>query len=177
MTSYRRNFAPGASYFFTVNLRDRRSRLLFDHVELLRAAFRATHRRHMFTIDAIAVLPDHLHTTWTLPEADADFPLRWALIKADFSRRLPKAEPISQSRLRKRERGIWQRRFWEYTLRDENDFARHIDYIHYNPIKHGHVDRVADWPFSSFHRMVRLGIYSEDWAGAADEENSAFGER
>ena len=155
MPSYRRNFLPGGSFFFTVNLAERRSRLLIDNIELLRAVFRNTRRRHPFAIDAIAVLPDHLHAIWTLPEGDTDFSTRWSLIKAGFSRGLPKGERVSRSRGRKRERGIWQRRYWEHTLRDERDFARHADYIHFNPVKHGHVRRVRDWPFSSFHRMVQ----------------------
>jgi putative transposase len=177
VANYRRVFNRGASYFFTVNLLDRRSSLLREHIEELRAAFRGVRRRHPFTIDAIAVLPDHLHTIWTLPESDADFPLRWALIKADFSRGLPRAESVSASRSRKRERGIWQRRYWEHTLRDETDFFRHIDYIHYNPVKHSHVRRVCDWPYSSFHRMVRLGMYPVDWAGSAADPDGGFGER
>jgi putative transposase len=177
MTSYRRNFVAGGSYFFTVNLADRRVRLLTDKVDLLRAAFRDTRRRHPFAIDAVAVLPDHLHTIWTLPEGDDNFAIRWQLIKAGFSRGLPQGEPVSASRLRKRERGIWQRRCWEHTLRDEGDFARHVDYIHFNAVKHGHVERVADWPFSSFHRMVRLGFYPENWAGDPKERKSGFGER
>lgn len=176
MTAYRRNFVPGRSYFFTVNLADRRSRLLVDNIELLRAAFRTTRRRHPFTIDATAVLPDHLHTIWTLPEGDSDFAGRWQLIKGGFSRRLPRQEPVSASRVSKRERGIWQRRYWEHTLRDEDDLARHIDYIHFNPVKHRLVERVRDWPFSSFHRMLRLGIYPEDWAGVAENASSSFGE-
>jgi putative transposase len=124
MTNYRRNFIPGASFFFTVNLADRRQRLLVDNVELLRAAFRKVHVRHPFTIDAIVVLPDHIHTIWTLPEGDGDYALRWRQIKSRFSRGLPPLEYLSRSRAMKRERGIWQRRYWEHTLRAENDFAR-----------------------------------------------------
>src|SRR5258708_27668481 len=139
MPTYRRNIVAGGTYFFTVTLAERRLRLLTDHVALLRAAFRDTRLRHPFTIEAIAVLPDHLHTIWTMPEGDGDFAVRWAVIKASFSRMLPKGEPVSASRLRKRERGIWQRRYWEHTIRDEGDFARHVDYIHFNPVKHGHV--------------------------------------
>jgi putative transposase len=176
MTSYRRNFIAGGSFFFTVNLADRRLRLLTDHIERLRAAFCKTRRRHPFTIDAIVVLPDHLHAIWTLPEGDADFAIRWMLIKASFSRGLLHSEPVSSSRVRKRERGIWQRRYWEHTLRDETDFARHADYIHFNPVKHGHVSRVRDWPFSSFHRLVRFGVYPLDWAGDPDDP-AVFGER
>ena len=125
----------------------------------------------------MAVLPDHLHAVWTLPEGDADFAKRWQLIKSTFSRALPSGERISESRIARRERGIWQRRYWEHTIRDENDFARHVDYIHINPVKHGLVTRVRDWPFSSFHRMVKLGIYPEDWAGDAAVNSGKFGER
>jgi putative transposase len=177
MTNYRRNFVPGAGYFFTVNLADRRSRLLTGNIALLRAAFRYARGRHPFAVDAIVVLPDHLHAMWTLPEGDCDFALRWRLIKSTFSRGLPAGEQVSPSRARKGERGIWQRRYWEHTLRDEGDVARHADYIHYNPVKHGYVRRVRDWPYSSFHRMVRLGIYPEDWAGDAAGDEPAFGER
>jgi putative transposase len=177
MTNYRRNFIPGASYFFTVNLTDRRLRLLIEHIELLRSAFHYARTRHPFTIEAIVVLPDHLHAIWTLPDGDADFALRWRQIKSMFSRRLPRSELISTSRLAKGERGIWQRRYWEHTLRDDDDFARHVEYIHFNPVKHGHVARVRYWPYSSFHRMVRLGVYPEDWAGDHAADGAQFGER
>jgi putative transposase len=133
--------------------------------------------RHPFEIAATVVLPDHLHAIWTLPEGDADFALRWRLIKSAFSRELPDDERISASRARKAERGIWQRRYWEHTLRDENDFARHFDYIHFNPVKHGHVGRVTDWPYSTFHRMVQLGVYPEDWGGDSRNVGGGFGER
>ena len=167
MVRYRRNFISGGSFFFTVNLAERRQQLLIRHVEMLRRAFREVCSRHPFTIDAIVVLPDHLHAIWTLPDGDADFALRWRLIKSTFSRALPTGERISQSRAAKGERGIWQRRYWEHTLRDARDFARHMDYIHINPVKHGYVLQARDWPYSSFHRMVRLGIYPADWAGDA----------
>ncbi len=177
MTNYRRNFIPGASYFFTVNLADRKSSLLTDHIHHLRTAFRYTRARHPFTIDAIVVLPDHLHAIWSLPEGDADFATRWRLIKTTFSRALPGSERISQSRSRKGERGLWQRRYWEHTLRDERDFSRHADYIHFNPVKHEWVTRVEDWPYSSFHRMVRLGVYPKDWGGDVSASGARFGER
>jgi putative transposase len=177
MTSYRRNFVPGGSYFFTVNLADRRLSLLTGHIGLLRHAFRETRARHPFTIEAVVVLPDHLHAVWTLPEGDADFALRWRLIKSAFSRALPGGEHVSASRVEKGERGIWQRRYWEHTLRDEDDYARHVDYIHFNPVKHRHVTCVKDWPHSSFHRMVRAGIYPEDWGGDIRDDRSEFGER
>ncbi len=115
----------------------------------------------------MVVLPDHLHAIWALPPGDADYPLRWALIKSTFSRSLPKTEFIRDSRLAKRERGIWQRRYWEHQIRDEADLQAHVDYLHFNPVKHGYVRCVADWPFSSFHRYVRQGLLPADWAGAA----------
>jgi putative transposase len=177
MTNYRRNFLSGGSFFFTLNLAERRLRLLTDHIDLLRQAFRDVRRRHPFDIEAIVVLPDHLHAVWTLAEGDADFALRWRLIKTIFSRGLPASERISASRAGKAERGIWQRRYWEHTLRDEGDFARHVDYIHFNPVKHGHVTRVKDWPYSSFHRMVKLGIYPDDWTGDIANNALSFGER
>ena len=151
--------------------------LLTEHIDLLRNSFRGTRARHPFSIEAIVVLPDHLHAIWTLPEGDADFAVRWRLIKSSFSRGLPAGERVSASRAAKGERGIWQRRYWEQTLRDEHDFARHMDYIHFNPAKHGHVTRVRGWPYSSFHRMVKLGVYPNDWGGDAADPEGGFGER
>jgi REP-associated tyrosine transposase len=176
MTGYRRNFIAGGSFFFTVNLAERRRHLLTEHIDELRDAFRRVRRRHPFMIDAMVVLPDHLHAAWTLPEGDADFATRWQLIKSAFSHSLPASERISDSRAARGERGIWQRRYWEHTIRDEGDFARHVDYIHINPVKHGLVTRVRDWPFSSFHRMVKLGVYPEDWAGDVARYDGEFGE-
>jgi putative transposase len=177
MTDYRRNFIAGGSFFFTVNLAEPRLRLLTEHIDELRKAFRETRRDHPFTIDAMVILPNHLHTIWTMPEGDANFATRWRLIKSAFSRSLPTGERISDSRVAKNERGIWQRRYWEHTIRDESDFARHIDYVHINPVKHGYVTRVSDWPYSSFHRMVKLGVYPEDWAGDVSSHGGTFGER
>jgi putative transposase len=177
MAEYRRNFRGGGCYFFTVNLADRRARLLTDHIAALRSAFRDVQQNHPFTLDAIVVLPDHLHAIWTLPDGDADFSTRWRLIKGTFSRAVPPGERTSHSRMTKGERGIWQRRFWEHTLRDETDFERHCDYIHFNPVKHGHVGRVRDWPYSSFARMVRSGVYPDDWGGEGTSAEHDFGER
>jgi putative transposase len=177
VANYRRNFVPGGSYFFTVNLAERRLSLLTEYIDLLRRTFREVRTRHPFRIEAAVILPEHLHMIWTLPEDDADFALRWRLIKSGFSHALPGGERISASRATRGERGIWQRRYWEHTLRDENDFARHLDYIHFNPVKHGHAARVRDWPYSSFRRWVRLGGYPEDWAGDGTDESSGFGER
>jgi putative transposase len=177
MSNYRRTFVAGGRYFFTVNLAYRRPGLLTENIGLLRAAFRCVRARHPFAIEAAVILPDHLHAIWTLPEEDEDFALRWRLIKSAFSRGFPRGERISASRAGKGERGIWQRRYWEHTLRDENDFVRHLDYVHFNPVKHGHATRVQDWPYSSFHRWVQLGAYPEDWAGDAGDEERLFGER
>ena len=115
-------------------------------------------------MDAVVILPDHLHCIWQLPEKDSDFSSRWRLIKAHFSRSITTTqEYISKSRLRKNERGLWQRRFWEHVICDEKDYVRHIEYIHYNPVKHGYVHRVRDWKYSSFHRWVTHGVYPIDW--------------
>ena len=151
--------------------------MLTDYIEELRTAFSVTRTAHPFTTEAIVILPDHLHAIWVLPEGDNDFAARWRLIKSAFSRALPKGEWVSESRRSKGERGIWQRRYWEHTLRDERDFVAHADYIHFNPVKHGYVRRVRDWPYSSFHRMMRLGVYPDDWAGDANKDDTEFGER
>ena len=164
MTEYRRICIPGASWFFTVNLAERKgNQLLIDKIDLLREAFEYTKQRHPFRMDAVVVLPDHLHCIWTLPPHDSDFPKRWNMLKGDFSRNIEKNERISSSRNSRRERGIWQRRFCEHLLRDQTDFNRHMDYIHWNPVKHGWVNKVRDWPHSSFHRYVEQGVYPESW--------------
>jgi len=166
MTDYRRAHVPGATWFFTVNLAQRKgNRLLVERIDALRAAFETVRARHPFRMDAVAILPEHLHCILTLPPGDADFSTRWGLIKGCFSRAVEKGERISPSRAKRGERGIWQRRFWEHLIRDQEDFNRHADYVHWNPVKHGWVRRVADWPHSSFHEYVRQGIYPEDWGG------------
>ena len=166
MTQYRRTKIKGATYFFTVNCAERRGNyLLKNNVDTLRHAIRKVKQAHPFNIDAMVVLPEHLHCIWTLPQDDADYGMRWGLIKAGFSRLIPTDERCSKSRIKRGERGIWQRRFWEHLIRDEKDFARHVDYIHWNPVKHGCVKRVVDWPYSSFHAYVRQGIYLSDWLG------------
>ncbi|WP_314950409.1 REP-associated tyrosine transposase [Bradyrhizobium cosmicum] len=175
MVRYRRNFVPGGSYFFTATLNDRRSSALVDHIDKLRAAFRATRAERPFTVDAIVILPDHLHVIMTLPEGDADFPGRWRRIKSLFTHRLA-ASGASISRNRRGEFALWQRRFWEHTIRGETDFERCADYIHYNPVKHGLVASPVDWPYSSLHRYVRVDILPADWGGVG-EINGNFGER
>ncbi|NHI00795.1 transposase [Oceanimonas sp. MB9] len=174
---YRRMWRQGGTFFFTVTLADRRRALLTEHITLLREAFRQVKRRHPFELDAIVVLPEHLHALMTLPEGDTDYAKRWHLIKSGFSRRLPTTEWRSDSRQRRRERGIWQRRYWEHLIRNERDFRHHVDYIHYNPVKHGYVNAVKDWPYSSFHRYVRAGLLPEDWAGlSAEQATRQYGE-
>ena len=163
MMKYRRSLVASGTFFFTVNLADRQSDLLVAHVESLRSVVRLTRQRHPFEIVAMVVLPDHLHAIWRLPENDTDYPTRWSLIKAGFSRRLAKSESIGASRLRKRERGVWQRRYWEHQIRDDDDLDRHVRYVHLNPVKHGYVERAIDWPYSSIHRYVGEGAVSETW--------------
>lgn len=164
MTNYLRPRVAGGCYFFTVALAQRRSSMLVDRIDLLRACFRHTHLQRPFTIDAIVVLPDHLHCLWTLPESDADYSHRWSRIKAAFSRGIEPGERRSESRIRRQERAIWQRRFWEHAIRDERDFSAHVDYIHINPVKHGLVTRAIDWPYSSIHRYVKAGLCDPAWA-------------
>jgi putative transposase len=157
MVRYRRNFIAGGTFFFTVTLVDRTSRAPVEHVEALRAAMRETRLSHPFTIDAVVVLPDHLHVVMTLPDGDADYPNRWRLIKRRFTDEVMKSG-TAIARHRNGEPALWQRRYWEHTIRDDRDFARHVDYVHFNPVKHGLVGRVSDWPHSSFHRYVRRGL-------------------
>jgi putative transposase len=175
---YRRSNVAGGTFFFTVNLADRSSRLLTEHIELLRHSVRTVQRSHPFEIMAMVVLPDHLHAIWRLARTDCDYPLRWSLVKAAFSRTLDRSEHIRASRTRKRERGIWQRRYWEHQIRDDEDLARHVDYIHINPVKHGYAKMPTDWPYSSIHRYIRQGLLSRDWAAGINEPyTTGFGER
>lgn len=167
MRTYLRARVPGGTYFFTVNLAERSGNtLLIDRVSALRAAFSATIREQPFAMPAIVVLPDHLHCLWELPAGDDDFPTRWRLIKSRFSRRIEAGERRGDSRRKKKERGFWQRRYWEHVIRDEKDYRRHADYIHFNPVKHGYVSAPRLWPHSSFHRWVREGLYAEDWGAS-----------
>ena len=160
---YRRTDITGASYFFTANLAERHKRLLVENIEVLREAVKTVKQRHPFEIDAMVVLPDHIHALWTLPQGDQDYPTRWMLIKTSFSRQINKGERRNQSRIAKHERGIWQRRYWEHLIRDERDYIHHVDYIHYNPVKHGHVTKASEWPYSSIHRYIKSCMIDEDW--------------
>jgi putative transposase len=169
MPDYRRNRVPGGTFFFTVNLFDRRSNMLVARIDALRDAVRQARARAPFHIDAWVVLPDHMHCLWTLPKDDANFPSRWRAIMAAFAKSLPVSEPRSLVMTNRGERGIWQRRYWEHTIRDDRDFAAHMDYTHFNPVKHGLVAHPADWPHSSFHRCAASGLYPTGWKGGADE--------
>ena len=158
MPNYKRPFRPAACVFFTVALQARDSDALLRHVDLLRQAVRLTKSDHPFDIDAWVVLPNHLHCIWTLPVGDADYPMRWRLIKARFSRALPMG-PQRPSHISRAERGIWQRRYWEHHIRDAQDYAAHLHHCWYNPVKHGLVARPEDWPHSSIHRAIATGAY------------------
>jgi REP-associated tyrosine transposase len=176
MSRYRRLKIEGGAFFYTLTLAERGSDLLVRHVERLRRAYAEAEKRRPFETLAICILPDHIHALWQLPEGDTDYAARWSLIKSGFSRGLPAAKTRSASKIAKREKGIWQRRYWEHAIRDDADFERHVNYIHYNPVKHGLVTRVADWPYSSFHRYVAQGILPADWAGDSSELSGRFGE-
>jgi REP-associated tyrosine transposase len=175
MPSYRRAHIEGGVFFFTVVLADRSSHLLVQEIDRLRRAYRTVRERRPFETIAVCILPDHLHALWALPDHDRDFATRWSSIKAEFSRGIA-AQPRSQSKIAKREKGVWQRRYWEHAIRDDADLERHVDYIHFNPVKHGHVKRVADWPHSSFHRFVERGLPAADWGGDMTNIEGAFGE-
>ncbi|MEG1969759.1 MAG: transposase [Burkholderiaceae bacterium] len=165
MARYRRNFVPGGTYFFTV-ISARRIPFFGteSRVAALRDAVREVRVRWPFEIVAWVVLPDHLHCVWRLPPEDADYPRRWAQIKRLTGQRLAVL-------------GLWQRGYWEHTIRDDKDLARHVDYVHWNPVKHGYVLRALDWPWSSFHRAVRLGLYPKGWGLAEDTfAGDGFGE-
>jgi putative transposase len=175
MVRYRRNRVQGGTYFFTVTLAERRSTRLVDHIGTLRAAFRVARQERPFTIDAVVILPDHLHAILTLPQGDTDFAGRWRRIKGHFSTQLL-AAGVAIRRHANGELALWQRRYWEHTIRDDHDFVRHVDYIHYNPVKHRLVARVRDWPHSSFHVYVRRRLLPQDWAGDVNEGASGYGE-
>ncbi len=171
MPNYIRTKAQGGTYFFTVVTTQRQPILTHpDVLAALRAAIKTTQITHPFTIEAWVVLPDHMHSIWTLPADDAQYSIRWSMIKryvAKECRHL--ALPQTASQQKRREIAFWQRRFWEHQIRDQADYQRHMDYVHINPVKHQCVSQPKDWPYSTFHRLVKSGVYSEDWA-----ENTEF---
>ncbi|ACL06366.1 conserved hypothetical protein [Desulfatibacillum aliphaticivorans] len=163
---YRRVKMEGGTYFFTVVTYQRAPFFCApENCRLLREAFRQVMEKHPFSIDAFVLLPDHLHCIWTLPSGDRNYSMRWWMIKSQFTREcnqdaLP--QPTA-ARARKQEQTVWQRRFWEHTIRDAHDYWKHVEYVHFNPVKHGHAERPAEWKYSSFHRFVRQGIYPVSW--------------
>jgi putative transposase len=179
MATFRRSVVPGATYFFTVNTYQR-LRVLTDSpfYGALKNALQQVKTEHPFTIDAFVLLPNHLHCIWTLPPGDANYALRWNFTKRLVSQATRQfvEPPINNSRQQRRELGLWQRRFWEHQIRDEQDFIKHVEYIHWNPVKHGYVIRVKDWPYSSFHRYVRQGLYPLDWASVDEATATAEGD-
>ena len=164
---YRRARAKGGTFFFTV-VTYKREKILTktENLQLLRESFKNVMKNHPFKIEAFVLLPDHLHCIWTLPENDSDFSTRWRLIKSNFSRRCTNkiSHKVSASRKRKKEQAVWQRRFWEHQIRNNPDFIRHVEYIHYNPVKHGYVRSPKDWPYSSFKKYAREHKYKITWA-------------
>jgi putative transposase len=171
MADYRRWHVAGGSFFFTV-VAHSRAPLFADQLarRILGDKFRDCQREWPFKVDAIVLLPEHLHAIWTLPPGDARYPTRWAWIKKEFTKEWLAAggveQQVSLARLERGDHGVWQPRYWEHTIRDEHDFDRHFDYIHYNPVKHGHVACPSEWPYSSFHRWVEAGVYEKDWGCA-----------
>jgi putative transposase len=172
MSHYRRCYLPGGSFFLTAVTERRRNILCTDLARTcLRAAILECQHQHPFRLDAIVLMPDHFHAIFTLPPDDTDYPKRMGLIKKRFTQSWLAAsgaeQPRSASRLRYRRRGVWQRRFIEHTLRHQRDYTNHLNYLHFNPVKHGHVACPRDWPYSSFHRWVKLGAYTPDWGCGA----------
>lgn len=171
---YRRANIKGGTYFFTVNLENRQSTMLVNEISKLRNSLSQVKQNHPFSLDAMVVLPDHLHIMMTLPEGDDSFAKRLMLIKSGFSRQVPKNENINSSRKHKGERGIWQRRYWEHLIRDQDDYGRHFDYIHYNPVKHGYVGCAADWRFSTIHKYIKSGVLASDWGSNCCSSSAQF---
>lgn len=181
VSDYRRAAAPGGTYFFTL-VSERRQPILThpDIRQALREAIQTVRLSLPFAIDAWVLLPDHLHAIWRLPPGDADFSNRWRLIKRHVTHacgsRYNRSDLLSHRRQTKGQGTLWQQRFWEHLIHDERDYARHFDYLHGNPLKHGLVTRVGDWPWSSFHRWVKEGIYPVDWGGDASLDELGVGE-
>ncbi len=175
---YRRSDVSGGTYFFTVNLTERKRTLLVDFIDDLRAVMKKVKKSHSFHIDAMVDLPDHLHAMWTLPVGDADYPMRWSLIKAGFLRRILKNERLNRVGLRKVNGAFGNDVIGSNLIRDERDYENHVEYIHYNPVKHGFVKQISEWPYSSFHRYVRNGKLQTTWGGGycIREERSQYGE-
>ena len=157
MSEYRRAYQAGSYYFFTIVTHARQP--IFsnvNNVKFFKQSLAHVSKKYPFQVEALVVMPDHIHTIWKMPEHDSDFSIRWRLIKSYCSRKIP-------------QKPLWQNRFWEHVIRDENDLHRHLDYIYYNPVKHGYVDKVIDWPYSTFKHEVELGRYTADWGHVEPE--------
>jgi len=182
MPNYRRSKIKGGTFFFTVVTYRRQKFLCNKNVrQALGIGIRKTKKIHPFVIESWVLLPDHLHCIWTLPKDDFNFGKRWGMIKRFVTKQckpeLYQEILMNKSKLHRNESTIWQRRFWEHTIRNEIDFEKHMDYIHYNPVKHGYVKTPIEWPYSTFHRYIKNKIYSKNWAGAKIKDTKdAFGE-
>jgi putative transposase len=182
MPEYRRIKIAGGTYFFTVVSQGRRPILTHAEVrQAIREGISLVRQTMPFTIEAWVLLPDHLHTIWTLPENDAKYAVRWAVIKSCVTKRCGSlsvpGENVNISKRKRQEGGVWQRRFWEHIIRDERDFHRHLDYLHWNPVKHGYAKTPLEWPYSTIHRFVAQGLYPPNWGGDAEEiPGDNFGE-
>jgi len=166
---YRRVYIKGACYFFTLVTEKRQAIFSGEkQINLLRESFKKVMQKYPFKIDAIVLLPDHLHCIWTLPENDHDYSTRWRLIKTGFSKHHAEFHKLqaNQARQRKNQQAIWQHRFWEHTIRNEQDYQNHIDYIHYNPVKHGYVNQASAWPYSSLQQYIKNGLIPENWGAS-----------
>ena len=174
MPQYRRAELAGGTFFFTIVTFKRKSILTGDIArKILHSAWIDTQRRFPFTTEAVCLLPDHIHCIWRLPDEDTNYSIRWKEIKRLFTKgfleHLGPGEIRNESRIKRHEAAIWQRRFWEHTIRDETDLNLHLDYIHFNPVKHGLVKNGSKWPWSSFHRYVKMGYYEDNWGEMIDK--------
>jgi putative transposase len=185
MVHYRRCKIDGGTYFFTVTLKNRNSTILVDHIDDLKKAIKEAKSFLPFTINALVILPEHIHTIWQLPDNDHAYATRWRIIKSKFTKSLLNKNIV----INKDRHGLynlWQRRFWEHVIRDEQDYINHVNYIHFNPVKHQYVTCARDWPYSTFHEYVRQGLLSENWGCGEKTDivqtktlinSSSFGER
>ena len=175
---YRRLYTPGGSFFFTVVTENRQPVFAeIEEINLLRNVFQGVMKRRPFQVDAIVILPDHLHCIWTLPPRDADYSTRWRLLKSGFTKKCHKKWHgiPNPARIRKGQKAVWQQRFWEHQIRDQVDYNRHIDYIHYNPVKHGYVEKATDWPYSSLKYFIDQGILPNNWGNSEVTFESRIG--
>lgn len=182
MSQYIRSYTNGATYFFTlVSYNRRRIFCEDDFLQAFKKSIKQVQQQYPFEIIAWVQLPDHLHCIWKMPENDANYSMRWSQIKRLTTQACPRyhlpIDDLSRSKVKRKERGIWQRRFYEHEIKDEADFIKYMDYLHYNPFKHGLVGKVSEWPYSSFHRYVKQGLYMEDWGNNSMDFTENFSDR